>query len=201
MHWHWPLSDSTAFRNDVRSWRSQRLLLEIPSSVIEYTGGNMISQRAKYALKALLALARVETSAMIGDIAKQHRIPHKFLEQILLDLKREGLVQSRRGRSGGYALLRPADQITFGEVLRIVDGPIAPLPCLSRTAYRRCADCHSERSCEVRRVFSDVAESARLVLDQMTIADAVAGHVANGTRRPHAISGKSTRQVAAIARK
>jgi Rrf2 family protein len=152
----------------------------------------MISQRAKYALKALLALARVETS-MIGDIARQHGIPHKFLEQILLDLKYEGLVQSRRGRSGGYALLRPADQITFGEVLRIVDGPIAPLPCLSRTAYRRCADCHNEKSCEVRRVFSDVAESARLVLDQMTIADAVAGNSANGTRRPQAIRIRNAR--------
>jgi len=163
--------------------------------LIEYTIAEdaMISQRAKYALKALLALARVESSAMIGDIAKQHRIPHKFLEQILLDLKRQGLVQSRRGRSGGYALLRPADQITFGEVLRIVDGPIAPLPCLSRTAYRRCADCHSEKSCEVRRAFSDVAESARLVLDQTTIADAVAGNSANGTRRPHAIRGRNAR--------
>jgi Rrf2 family protein len=162
----------------------------------------MISQRAKYALKALLALARVGTSAMIGDIAKQHRIPHKFLEQILLELKREGLVQSRRGRSGGYALLRPADQITFGAVLRIVDGPIAPLPCLSRTAYRRCADCHSEKSCEVRRVFSDVAESARLVLDQMTIADAVAGNSVNGTRRLHAIRVTNARSGRApIARK
>src|SRR5258705_1700960 len=132
----------------------------------------MISQRAKYALKALLALARVETSAMIGDIARQHRIPHKFLEQILLDLKREGLVQSRRGRAGGYALLRPADQITFGEVLRIVDGPIAPLPCLSRTAYRRCADCHSEKSCEVRRVFSAPAGDAQARSGPISLADA-----------------------------
>src|SRR5262245_65450437 len=111
----------------------------------------MISQRAKYALKALVALARVETSAMIGDIARQHRIPHKFLEQILLDLKREGLVQSRRGRLGGYALLRPADQITVGEGLRIVAVPVAPLPCLRRTDYRRYADCHRGKSCGRRR--------------------------------------------------
>src|SRR5215475_1574394 len=159
----------------------------------------MISQRAKYALKALLALARIETSAMIGDIARQYRIPHKFLEQILLDLKREGLVQSRRGRSGGYALLRPADQITFGEVLRIVDGPIAPLPCLSRTAYRRCTDCDSEKSCEVRWVFSTWRN--RPVLDQMTIADAIAGNPVNGTRRPQAIRVKNARQGAPIARK
>jgi Rrf2 family protein len=164
-------------------------------------GAAMISQRAKYALKALVALARVESSAIIGDIARQHRIPHKFLEQILLDLKREGLVQSRRGRSGGYALLRPADQITFGEVLRIVDGPIAPLPCLSRTAYSRCADCHSERSCEVRRVFFDVAASARLVLDQMTIADAIAGKPVNGTDGGYAVRVKNARQVTPIARK
>jgi len=110
-------------------------------------------------------------------------------------------VQSRRGRSGGYALLRPADQITFGEVLRIVDGPIAPLPCLSRTAYRRCTDRDSEKSCEVRRVFSNVAESARLVLDQITIADAIAGSPVNGTRRPHAIRVKNAHQGAPIARK
>jgi len=80
-------------------------------------------------------------------------------------------------------------------------GPIAPLPCLSRTAYRRCADCHSEKSCEVRQVFSDVAQSARLVLDQMTIADAVAGNSADGTRRPHAIRVRTARQAASIARK
>ena len=132
----------------------------------------MISQRAKYALRALIALARTEASAMIGDIAKEQRIPHKFLEQILLDLKREGIVRSKRGRFGGYALLRPADQVTFGEVLRLIDGSIAPLPCLSRTAYRRCADCLSEKHCEVRGVFSEVADSARLVLDRTTIAQA-----------------------------
>jgi Rrf2 family protein len=151
----------------------------------------MISQRAKYALKALVALARTESSAMIGEIAKQHSIPHKFLEQILLELKHEGIVQSRRGRSGGYALLRPADQITFGEVLRIVDGPIAPLPCLSRTAYRRCDDCRDEKSCEVRHVFSDVAASARLVLDQTTIAQAVNGTSSNGTGRSNMASRRT----------
>ena len=77
---------------------------------------------------------------MIGEIAAQEKIPRKFLEQILLELKRHGIVMSRRGKLGGYALLMPADQITFGQVLRILDGPIAPLPCLSRIAYRRCSD-------------------------------------------------------------
>jgi Rrf2 family protein len=133
----------------------------------------MISQRAKYALHALLALARAKDSLMVGEIAASEQIPRKFLEQILLELKRHGIVQSRRGRFGGYGLLMPADRITFGQVLRILDGPIAPLPCLSRIAYRRCADCQSEESCEVRRVFARVADQVREVLDRTTIADAI----------------------------
>jgi Rrf2 family protein len=137
----------------------------------------MISQKAKYALRALIALARADDSLVISDIADEQGIPRKFLEQILLDLKHHGIPQSRRGRLGGYALLRPASQITFGQVLRLIDGPIAPLPCLSRIAYRRCADCPSETDCEIRRVFSGVADSARHVLDQATIADALAGRV------------------------
>lgn len=107
------------------------------------------------------------------EIAEQQAIPKKFLEQILLDLKRHGLVASRRGRSGGYGLLRSSRDITFGEVLRIIDGPIAPLPCLSKIAYRRCDDCKDEDSCEVRRVFAGVAEASRAVLDCTSIADAV----------------------------
>jgi Rrf2 family protein len=138
----------------------------------------MISQKAKYALRALVALARAGNgSMMIGEIAARQKIPRKFLEQILLELKRDGLVASRRGKLGGYGLLKPADLITFGAVLRLIDGPIAPLPCLSKIAYRRCVDCAEEESCEVRRVFFRVAESARAVLDGTTLADAVAGPV------------------------
>ncbi|HSH63785.1 Rrf2 family transcriptional regulator [Methyloceanibacter sp.] len=133
----------------------------------------MISQKAKYALRALVALARQGNSMMIGEIASRERIPRKFLEQILLELKRHGIVMSRRGKLGGYELLMPADQITYGQVLRIIDGPIAPLPCLSRIAYRRCADCRTEDECEIRRVFARVATSAREVLDRTTIADSL----------------------------
>ncbi|MEG6507655.1 Rrf2 family transcriptional regulator [Methyloligella sp. 2.7D] len=132
----------------------------------------MISQKARYALRALLALAEGK-SPTIGEIAEEQKIPRKFLEQILLDLKYQGLVSSRRGRSGGYELHMPADQITFGRVLRIIDGPIAPLPCLSRTAYKPCNDCRDEKTCEIRRVFARVAESARDVLDRVTIAEAM----------------------------
>ena len=138
----------------------------------------MISQKAKYALRALIALARshgTDDTQLISEIAEQQRIPKKFLEQILLDLKHHGIVASRRGKAGGYMLLKSADMITFGEVLRIVDGPIAPLPCLSRMAYRRCEDCQEEKSCEVRRVFARVAAATRDVLDGTTIADCISG--------------------------
>jgi Rrf2 family protein len=136
----------------------------------------MISQKAKYALRALIALARAEQgeAMFIGEIAESQSIPKKFLEQILLDLKHHGLVVSRRGKAGGYALLKPASEITFGRVLRIIDGPIAPLPCLSKMAYRRCEDCRAEDACEVRRVFAAVAETTRALLDQATLADAIA---------------------------
>lgn len=137
----------------------------------------MISQKARYAFRALIDLARAGEggSRQIGEIAEAHDLPKKFLEQILLDLKHHGLVTSRRGKSGGYMLLRPPDMMTFGEVLRIVEGPIAPLPCLSRTAYRRCESCASERDCEIRQVFAQVAEATRRILDGTTIADAAFG--------------------------
>lgn len=136
----------------------------------------MISQKAKYALRALVVLSRTPAGApqMISEISREQAIPKKFLEQILLELKRHGIVASRRGRTGGYVLLRAPDEVTFGEVLRLIDGPIAPLPCLSKVAYRRCADCADEGSCEIRRVFARVAIATREVLDRTTLADAAA---------------------------
>ena len=144
----------------------------------------MISQKAKYALRALVALAKKPQGlpVFIGDIAESENIPKKFLEQILLDLKHHGLVASRRGKAGGYGLLRPADTISFGEVLRIIDGPIAPLPCLSRRAYQRCEDCVDEDSCRIRKVFADIFWSYLLLIESLSLADmlrsdAVAGQV------------------------
>ena len=138
----------------------------------------MISQKAKYALRALVVLCLAQqggTTQMISDIARSQAIPKKFLEQILLELKRHGVVVSRRGRQGGYVLLRAPENVTFGEILRLIDGPIAPLPCLSKIAYRRCADCADEGTCEIRHVFARVAEATRDVLDRTTLADAVKG--------------------------
>ena len=135
----------------------------------------MISQKAKYALRALVSLARAGRgeTRMIGEISREQAIPKKFLEQILLELKRAGLVATRRGRAGGYELLRPPEQIMFGEVLRLIDGPIAPLPCLSKIAYRKCVDCRDEASCEIRHVFERVTLATREVLDSTTLADSL----------------------------
>jgi Rrf2 family protein len=135
----------------------------------------MISQRAKYALRALVALARNgQSSAMaIAEIAEKQTIPKKFLEQILLELKRGGFVTSQRGKQGGYCLLMPASKITYGDVLRLIDGPVAPLPCLSLTAYRKCDDCAGEDECEIRYVFARVADETRHVLLTSTIADSI----------------------------
>lgn len=135
----------------------------------------MISQKAKYALRALVSLARTgrEQSMMIGEISRQQSIPKKFLEQILLELKRAGYVDSRRGRAGGYVLVKAPEDIMFGEVLRLIDGPIAPLPCLSKIAYRKCEDCREEAACEIRHVFERVTLATRAVLDQTSLADSL----------------------------
>lgn len=135
----------------------------------------MISQKARYAFKALFALARSEgRQVQSREIAASENIPQSFLEQILLDLKRAGIVGSRRGRDGGFFLLKDAGELACGQVLRLIDGPIAPLPCLSRTAYRRCDDCQDERSCAVRQVFADGYGALIAALEGMSIAEAAA---------------------------
>jgi Rrf2 family protein len=136
----------------------------------------MLSQKARYAFKALIALSRrrPNESLQARDIAAAEQIPLSFLEQILLDLRRAGLVGSRRGRDGGHYLLKDAAKISLGQVIRLIDGPVAPLPCLSRTAYRRCPDCKDESACAVRRVFKRTYEASLAVLEQTSIADACA---------------------------
>ena len=120
----------------------------------------MISQRARYSFKAVIALAQAKpgTGLTIGQLSAQENLPRKFLEQILLSLEAAGYIASTRGRDGGYRLLRPADNIFIGPLLRAVDGPIAPLQCLSRTAYQRCDDCRDEVSCGVRKAFAKAYE-------------------------------------------
>ena len=137
----------------------------------------MISNKAKYAFRALLAIAASSDRQAIAsaDIAQRYAIPHKFLEQILVDLKKAGILDSRRGKNGGYVMLRPADTISFGEVLRLFEGPLAPLPCLSRHSYRRCEDCIDESRCDIRREFGRAYDAYRRELDSRTLADALGG--------------------------
>lgn len=133
----------------------------------------MISQRARYAFKALVALARAKPGEglQIREISEQERLPRKFLEQILTALKAGGYVTSRRGRDGGYELLKAPETIKIGPMLRLIDGPIAPLPCLSRTAYRRCADCRDEAHCELRLAFRRAYAGYLNSLESTTLAD------------------------------
>jgi len=108
---------------------------------------------------------------LISDIAAVDRMPRKFLELILLELKNHGLLQSKKGKGGGYFLAKPPNTITAGQIVRIIDGPIAPLPCVSKTAYMRCDECADERTCPIRLVMKDVREATAKILDSATLAD------------------------------
>ncbi len=133
----------------------------------------MISQRARYAFKAVVALARAKPGEgmQIKQLCAQEKLPRKFLEQILLTLKAAGYISSRRGRDGGYEILKSPAQIMIGPMLRAVDGPISPLPCLSRTAYRRCDDCRDEASCELRIAFDKAYSDYLATLEHLSLAD------------------------------
>ncbi|MGE5548664.1 MAG: RrF2 family transcriptional regulator [Solirubrobacterales bacterium] len=143
----------------------------------------MLSSKAKYGLKAMVHLARRESerAVLIMEIAEAERIPKKFLDAILLDLKNHGLLNSKKGKGGGYSLARPAASITVGEIVRILDGPLAPVPCVSRTAYRRCDDCRDETTCAIRAVMGDVRDAIASILDNTTLAGMAA---AAGTTEP-----------------
>ena len=135
----------------------------------------MLSQKARYALRALFVLSKAERDkpVMIGEIAASANIPRKFLEQILVELKRRGLVYSQRGKHGGYALTRPPTEIAFAEVIRAIDGPLALTPCASVTAYRRCDDCVDEETCAIRKVLLVVRDATAGILERCTLADAL----------------------------
>ena len=136
----------------------------------------MLSQKARYAMHALLVLAEhgSDEPMMIADVAAKAHVPRKFLEQILLELKKRGIVRSLRGRAGGYMLGRPANQITFAEIIRVTDGPLALSPCVSVTAYQRCADCTDEKTCAIRKVLLAARDATAEVLEARTLASALA---------------------------
>ena len=136
----------------------------------------MITQKMKYALKALLVLADEAGSdrpepLTIEQIAKRSGTPKRFLEHILLEIRNAGVIASIRGRAGGYSLIKKPGEISISELLRLIDGPIAPLPCLSRRAYQRCEDCTDEATCRIRKVFAEVFWSYLVIIESLTLAD------------------------------
>ena len=140
----------------------------------------MLNQRSRYALRALIFIARSGgvTPVPISVIAADQQLPRKFLEAILLDLKNGGVVNSYRGKMGGYRLARPASQISFGEIIRLIEGPLALVPCVSVSAYQRCDDCFEETTCVIRKVMLVVREQTADILDNTTLADLSVDRVA-----------------------
>lgn len=139
-----------------------------------------LSKKSEYGLRALLELTLVHETATLQrhDIAARQHIPVEFLEQILLALKRAGLLSSRRGMKGGYTLIKQPKDITLGQVIRILDGPLAPIGCVSKTAYQKCSDCpYADKSqCPVQHVMGAVRDAIAGILDNYTLADFASGH-------------------------
>ncbi len=132
-----------------------------------------LTQKAKYALKALVFLAKEyeRGPVLITTIAESEGISRKFLELILLELKNHGVLQSKKGRGGGYWLAQAPEDIYLGRVIRIFEGALAPLPCASKRYYRRCKECKDEETCEVRAVMLEVKAATLRVLDTTSLRD------------------------------
>jgi len=135
----------------------------------------MISKKTIYAFKALIHLAGTPTGkpVLIADLAKAENIPKKFLEFILLSLRKGGLLLSRIGKGGGYTLAMSSNRIKLGAVVRILEGDIAPVQCLSTTNYARCEECQDEATCGIRLTMADVNVALVDVLDNLTLADMI----------------------------
>ncbi|MGD9544796.1 MAG: Rrf2 family transcriptional regulator [Methylocystis sp.] len=131
----------------------------------------MLTKKAKYGLKAMVHLAGVRPgeTALIADIASANQIPKKFLDAILGELRNAGFVHSKKGKGGGYMLARPPEEIGVGNIVRALDGPLAPIQCASKTVYRRCDDCTDETRCAVRLVMLQAREAIAEVLDNTSL--------------------------------
>jgi Rrf2 family protein len=139
----------------------------------------VLTNKGKYGLKAMVHLAGLAAgeTAQIAEIAQRNNISRKFLDAILLDLRNAGLLRSKKGPGGGYALAQPAGAIKVGAVIRALEGPIAPIACASRSAFRPCQDCGDVEGCVVRALMSEVRDAMAAVLDSTSIAD-LAGRAA-----------------------
>lgn len=132
----------------------------------------MLTKKGKYGLKALVYLSHLPVGqlAFVNDIAVSNNIPKKFLDAILGELRNAGFVQSRKGKEGGYRLAREPAEIKVGHVIRVLDGPLAPIPCASRTQYQSCEDC-DEATCQVRHMMLQVRHAIAEVLDNRSLAE------------------------------
>ena len=136
----------------------------------------MLSMKAKYALKALIFMAQNESSGTAvpsKQIAEAETIPQKFLDNILQELRQNGVVDSKRGIFGGYVLSKHPRDIFLGDIIRIIDGPLAPIRCASLTAYQKCDDCPDEKACHLRRLMLDVRNAMSAILDGRCLEDLV----------------------------
>jgi Rrf2 family protein len=133
----------------------------------------MLTNKGKYGLKAMTHLAGMPPGkpALVADIAAANSIPKKFLDAILGELRTAGFVYSKKGRGGGYTLARPADEIRIGDIVRALDGMLAPIGCASRNFYRRCEDCDRTKACGVRIVMAQARDAISSVLDARTLSD------------------------------
>ena len=133
----------------------------------------MLTKKSKYALKALLYLARKNDLTQISELSQKENIPQKFLENILLELRNKGILYSKRGKDGGYKLGKPPEAITFGQIIRILDGPLAPIGCVSLMAYQKCDECVDEETCNIRLVMKKVRDETAFILDGTSLKDAL----------------------------
>jgi Rrf2 family protein len=135
----------------------------------------MLSKKAKYALKALEYLAKspVDSPVLIAVIAHEQKIPRKFLETILLELKNEGVLKSKMGKNGGYSLLVPANKINIGSIIRLIDGPVSFVSCVSEKYYKPCAECKTESTCGLKSMMAEVREATIKVLEKITLQEIV----------------------------
>ncbi len=131
----------------------------------------MLSKKTKYGLKALFYLGKNSNRGpvLVSEIAAKELVPLKFLEAILLDLKNHGILQSKKGKGGGYFLQRSPELISMGEVIRVLEGPLAPLPCASQTSYQRCEECIDETVCGIRMIMKEVRDATAAILDGTTL--------------------------------
>lgn len=135
----------------------------------------MLSKKTKYAINALVYLAKQpeKTPTLIAEIAEKQKIPQKFLESILLDLKRNGILASKRGKGGGYYLLKKPTDINLADVMRLFDGPIAFLPCVTHQYYESCEECNNEEICGIRDVFFEVRKASVEILKKATLSEII----------------------------